>query len=75
MIKRVYCKSNYLKSFKKGKIYEACREDDDFTGNLGIFCDDCNTGIKVVNGELVITKYFKLIRHCYEEYEFKGGNY
>ena len=73
MIKRVYCKSNFRKDFKKGEIYEACRSDDDFTGDLEIFTDNnIGASVKVVNGELVDQKYFKLIRSCREEYICKG---
>jgi len=75
MIKRVFCKSNY-KGFKAGKIYEACREDDNYTGDLEISAasvfDNLSTTIKVINGELVDKKHFKLLRRCYEEYECQG---
>ena len=75
MIKRVFCKSNY-KGFKKGKIYETCYVEDDYTGNLVIFealvDSDLKIWIDVVDGKLIDTKHFKLIRHCYEEYECMG---
>ena len=73
MIKRVFCKSSY-KGFKAGKIYEACREDDDYTGDLNIFSNNYKNqiSIDVINGNLTDTKHFKLIRNCYEEYECKG---
>jgi len=74
MIKRVYCKSKLGQFFKKGEIYETVRRDDNFTGDLEIFIDDGDIGaiVKVANGELIDNKHFKLIRHCQEEYMYKG---
>lgn len=78
MIKRIYCKENFHQNgevFKKGEIYEVCRTDDDFTGELEIFTSDYKSVmLKTVNGELVdkYKDYFTLIRNCQEEYICKG---
>lgn len=77
-IKRVYCKKNFKQNglnFKEGKIYEACRYDDDYTGCLEIFTARNKIArLQIENGKLIDEheKYFTLVRHCCEEYICKG---
>jgi len=79
MIKRIYCKKDFSqnrKLFNQGKIYEVCRVDDDFSGDIEILTEDYRSSIliEVISGELIdkYKEYFKLIRNCQEEYMCKG---